>query len=124
MFGMETSAAARLPAAGVWLRRGAGLARAVTTLVQDMNHWLRRASSAIARVQARRDAMRTLYALDDRMLRDIGLRREQVESTVDAMFRRDPDAEATQPSREVDAAETTDTGAIDASNDRHYESAA
>ncbi len=69
-------------------------------------------------------ALRGLYALDDRLLQDIGLRREQVGSTVNAMFRRNPVAEVTQRSREVDTGGSGDVTELDASNDRHYQSAA
>ena len=124
MISVERSASAHLPAARVWLKRGEGLARAAVGVVRGMNRWLGRGLSALGRAQARRVAVRQLYALDDRLLRDIGIPREQVGVVVDAMFRGGPVAEATQPSREVDAGGTGDTAALDASNDRHYQSAA
>ena len=65
--------------------------------VQKINGWVRRAFSALGRVHARSVAMRELHSLDDRLLRDIGLRRDQVGITVDAMFRGDAVAETAQP---------------------------
>ena len=66
-------------------------------------NWLQRVFTAFGRAHARRMAMRELYALDNRLLQDIGLRRDQVGETVNAMFRTDPVAEAAQSSREVEA---------------------
>jgi uncharacterized protein YjiS (DUF1127 family) len=124
MINVERSASAHLPAARVWLQRGEGLARATVGGVRQVGRWLWRGLSALERTQARRAAVRQLYALDDRLLRDIGIPREQVGAVVDAMLRAGPVAEATQPSREVDAGGTGDVTDRDASNDRHYRSAA
>jgi len=121
MINVEQSASARLPAAGVWLQRGEGLARAAVAVVRGMSRWLQRGSAALGRAHARRVALRELHALDDRLLQDIGLRRDQVGTTVDAMFRGDTVAEATQPSLELDAADMKDSVASD---DRHFQSAA
>ena len=92
--------------------------------VQKINGWVRRAFSALGRVHARRVAMRELHSLDDRLLRDIGLRREQVGITVNAMFRGDAVAETAQPVRQVDTGGDAVTPVVDASNDRHFQSAA
>ena len=124
MINVEQSASAHLPAARVWLQRGEGLARAAVGVVRGMNRWLWRGLLALDRARARRVALRELYALDDRLLQDIGLHREQLGVTVDALLRGDPVAEATQPSRKVDAGGTGDITEPDASNDRHYRSAA
>ena len=124
MINVEQGASARLPAAGVWLRRGEGLARAAVAVVRGMGRWLRRGSAALGRAHARRVALRELHTLDDRLLQDIGLRRDQVGTTVDAMFRGDTVAETTQPSLELDAADSGDAPAVAASNDRHFQSAA
>lgn len=121
---LEKSASARLPVARFWVERGEGLASTAIGLGSVLIRWLPRRLSALARVQARRVALRQLHALDDRLLQDIGLRRDQVGITVDAMFRGDPVAETKQPSREVDAGAAGDTPAVDASNNRHYQSAA
>ena len=124
MINVERRASAHLPGAGIWLERGAGLARVAAGVVRGTSRWLRRGLSVLEGAQARRLAMRSLYALDDRLLQDIGLRRDQVGSTVDAMFRGSPVAEATQPSREVDSGGRGDVTELNASNDRHYDSAA
>ncbi len=125
MINLERSASAHVAGAGVWLERGAGLARGVAGVARGTGRWLLRGLSALERAQTRRLALRELYALDDRMLQDIGLRREQVGSTVNAMFRGNAVvAEATQPSRQVDASGSGDVTELGASNDRHYDSAA
>ena len=100
MTDMEKSATARLPAAG---------------------NWLQRIFSALGRAQARRMALRELYALDNRLLRDIGLRRDEVGATVSAMFRADPVAEVARSSREVPSGNFAAAGG---DTDRHYQSAA
>ena len=124
MMNVERRASAHLPGTGVWLERGAGLARTAAGAARGMSRWLRRGFSALERAQARRLAMRELYALDDRLLQDIGLRREQVGSTVSAMFRGNSVAEATQPPPKVDTGGSGDVTELGASNDRHYDSAA
>ena len=113
MTDMEKRATARLRTAGTWLERGEGLARVVTRVV-----------SAIARARARRHTLRALYALDDRILQDIGLARDQVESTVDAMLSRPPVADEVVAVRDVNAGQAEDIAAPGVSNARHYESAA
>ncbi len=100
MTNTEKSAPAHLPAAGSWLQR---------------------IFSALGRAQARRAALRELYALDNRMLRDIGLRRDEVGPVVSAMFRADSVAEAAPSSREVPSGHFAAAGGH---NDRHYQSAA
>ena len=124
MINMERSAAARVPADGVWLQRGEGLARAAVVVVRSITGWVGRGFSALGGVYARSVALRELHALDDRLLQDIGLRRDQVGTTVDAMFRGDAVAETAQPSRQVDADGNGDIPVVDASNDRDYRSAA
>ena len=100
MTNMETSASAQLPRTG---------------------NWLRRIISAFGRARARRMALRELYALDNRLLQDIGLRRDEVREAVSAMFRTVPVAEASQPARE---AAVSGIAAVGEHNDRHYQSAA
>ncbi len=124
MINVEQSAGLRLPADGVWLQRGEGLARAAGVVVRKINGWVGRGFSALGRVYARSVALRELHALDDRMLQDIGLRRDQVGTTVDAMFRGDAVAETAQPVRQVVAGGNRDIPVVDAGNDRHYRSAA
>ena len=124
MINVEQSAAARLPVDGVWLQRGESLARAAVVVVARINGWVRRGFSALGRVHARSVALRQLHALDDRMLQDIGLRRDQVGVTVEAMFRGDGVVETAQPVRQLAAGGNDDIPVVDASNDRHYRSAA
>jgi uncharacterized protein YjiS (DUF1127 family) len=97
---METSASAQLPRTGSWLQR---------------------IFSAFGRAHARRAALRELYALDNRLLQDIGLRRDEVRETVSAMFRAGPVAELAQSSREVEVGDIAVAGVHD---DHHYQSAA
>ncbi len=124
MIKMEQSAAARLPVDGVWMQRGEGLGRAAVVAVRKINAWVGRGFSALGRVHARSVALRELHALDDRLLQDIGLRRDQVGTTVDAMFRGNGAAETAQPFRQVEADGNGDIPVVDAGNDRTYRSAA
>jgi uncharacterized protein YjiS (DUF1127 family) len=124
MIKMEQSAAARLPVDGVWLQRGEGLAKVAVAAVRSINGWVRRGFSALGRVYARSLALRELHALDDRLLRDIGLRRDQVGVTVDAMFRNNGVSETAQPVRQVDSGGDAVTPVVDASNNQHFKSAA
>jgi uncharacterized protein YjiS (DUF1127 family) len=124
MINMEKSASAHLPAARVWLQRGEGLAKAVGFVAGAVSRWVGRKLSALERAQARRMALRELYALDDRLLQDIGLSREQVPAAVNAMFSGGPLADATQPSPQVNAGDAGQRPGADASNDRHFKSAA
>lgn len=124
MTDVEQSAVARSPVDGVWLQRGEGLAKAAVVGGQRITGWVRRGFSALGRVYARSVALRELHALDDRLLQDIGLRRDQVGLTVDAMFRGHGVAETAQPVRQVDAGGNQDMPVVDASNDRHFRSAA
>ena len=124
MIKMEQSAGLRLPVDGVWLQRGEGLARVAVVATGKIIAWVRRGFSALGRVYARSVALRELHALDDRLLRDIGLRRDQVGVTVDAMFRNNGLSETAQPVRQVDTGGDAVTPVADASNDRHFQSAA
>lgn len=87
MTDMEKSAAARLPGAHVYLELGEGLASAAGSAVRGIIRLSRRVASAFEAAQGRSAARRALYQLDDRLLNDIGLRRDQVAETVDSMFR-------------------------------------
>jgi uncharacterized protein YjiS (DUF1127 family) len=124
MISMEKRASAHLPAAGVWLQRGEGLAQVLRGAARGLTHWLQRRASAFARAQARRTAMRELYSLDDRLLQDIGLSRDLVAPTVNAMFRANPAGEAAQVSRPVDTGAGVEVAPVDASNDGRYKTAA
>ena len=55
----------------------------------------RRAISWLAREHQRRIGLRALMALDDRMLKDIGLSRSQIHAMVDGVFR-SPEVEHSQ----------------------------
>jgi uncharacterized protein YjiS (DUF1127 family) len=124
MFSMEKSASAHLPAARVWVQRGESVAKAVGTTARGISRWLGRGLSALERGQARRMAMRELYALDDRLLKDIGLSRDQVPATVNAMFRSEPPVDAVRPALEVGAADGVALAGADVSNAGNYKSAA
>ena len=110
---MEKRAAARLPMAGTWMRRGESLAKVA-----------KRVLSAFARMRARRQTLSVLYALDDRILQDIGLSRDGVESAVDAMLSRPPRAEEVVTVRDLNAGKAADIAAPGVSNEGHFESAA
>lgn len=124
MIKMEQSAGLRLPVDGVWVQRGEGLARVAVVATRKITGWVRRGFSALGRGYARSVALRELHALDDRLLRDIGLRRDQVGITVDAMFRNNEVTETAQPVRQVDTGGEVVTSAVDVSDDRHFQSAA
>ena len=81
-------------------------------------NWLQRIFSAFGRAHARRMAMRELYALDNRLLQDIGLRRDEVGATVSAMFRTERVAEVAKPSR------TSGIAPVAVRNDDQLQSAA
>jgi len=123
MISMEKRASAHLPATGVWLQRGEGLARVLRGAARGLNSWLQRRASAFGRAQARRTAMRELYALDDRLLQDIGLSRDLVAPTVNAMFRGNTTGDTARVSREVDAG-GAQVASVNASNDGQFKSAA
>jgi uncharacterized protein YjiS (DUF1127 family) len=123
MISMEKRASAHLPVAGVWMQRGEGLARVLSGAARGLNNWLQRRASAFGRAQARRTAMRELYALDDRLLQDIGLSRDLVAPTVNAMFRGNAAGDAARVSNEVDA-DGTEIAPVVASNDGQFKSAA
>lgn len=124
MFSMEKRASAHLPAARVWVQRGESLAKVLGAAARGVGQWLGRGLSALERGQARRMAMRELYALDDRLLKDIGLSRDQVPATVSAMFRSEPRVDAVRPSLEVKAVDGAALAGADAGNEGNYKSAA
>jgi uncharacterized protein YjiS (DUF1127 family) len=117
MIDLENGASARLPAAHVWLERGESLARTAAGVVGGMLRWLERA-------RARRAALRELYRLDDRLLQDIGLRRDQVGELVDGMFRRSEPRAAARPVDNVVVAGGEDVDGVRAGNDGEYRAAA
>ena len=65
--------------------------------------WWGRLLSALERNRARSAARRELHRLDDRLLADIGLRRDQVNEFVDGMFRSEQPVAAQRPADEVPA---------------------
>lgn len=121
MINVEKRASAHLPTAATWLGRGETLAKTLRHAVEAADGWLNRTFDRLARAQARRAARRELYALDDRLLADIGLRRDQVSECVDAMFRGGSDAP--RESAAVVAA-SEDITEINVSNDDQYKTAA
>jgi uncharacterized protein YjiS (DUF1127 family) len=124
MIDLEKSASARLPAADVWLERGEGLARVAAGVAGGIRRWLGRGISSLARAAARRAALRELYQLDDRLLKDIGLRRDQVGELVDAMFRAQHVEVVARPTGRVVAVGSADISGANAGNDGEYRSAA
>jgi uncharacterized protein YjiS (DUF1127 family) len=121
MIDREKSASARLPVARIWLQRGEALAGAASDAVRTIDVWLGRRLSVFAAAQARRAARRELYTLDDRLLKDIGLRREQIAEFVDGMFRGDGES-TRRPARVAARAEAV--AEIGAGNERQLKTAA
>ena len=97
MHNVDGGAVARLPVIEVWLRRGESLGRGVLNAARRVEARIDRTLAWLGRAQARRVARRDLHRLDDRLLKDIGLRRDQVDEFVDAMFRADPGAAMDRP---------------------------
>lgn len=124
MIDMEKSASAHLPATRFWLELGEGVAKAAAGVARGLNRTFQGSVAILEGVMARRAARRELYALGDRLLQDIGLRRDEVEQTVDAMYRHRPAEAAAENAREVEAAGSEDIVGAEASNDRHYQSVA
>jgi len=121
MINVEKRASAHLPLADSWLGRGEALGRGAGRAARAVGGWLNRVISGIAEAQARRATRRELYALDDRILADIGLQRDQVADCVDAMFRSNAEA----PKASAPAAVTSeDITEVNASNDGQFKSAA
>lgn len=90
MHNIDGGAIARMPAGRVPVSRGEGFGK----LLRDT---LGRLGSRFGHAHARRMARRDLHRLDDRLLRDIGLRRDQVDEFVDAMFRAEEPVSAKPP---------------------------
>lgn len=61
------------------------------------NGWWGRLLARFERNRARAAARRDLHRLDDRLLADIGLRREQLDEFVDGMFRTEKPVAAKRP---------------------------
>ena len=117
MHNVDGGAIARLPVTGVWVRRGEDLGRVVRGVFS-------RSFSALGRAQARRAARRELFRLDNRLLKDIGLRRDQVDEFVDAMFRREHTVAAARPTDAVVAGGSEVATEGNVGNDGHFRSAA
>lgn len=124
MIGMEKSASARLPAANVWLGRGERFARTAAGVVVGVLRWLQRRLSSLERSKARRASLRELYRMDDRLLRDIGLRRDQIGEFVDAMLRRTDVEAVTRPTRKAVTAGPEDIAGVTTGNEGQYRTAA
>ena len=124
MIDMEKSASAHLPAANVWLRRGERLAGALGGLTRASTRVLDGLLAYLKSAGARRAALRELYRLDDRLLRDIGLRRDQIPEFVDSMFRGERTRSATALVTPRMVAGPEDITEVNVGNDCHYRSAA
>lgn len=121
MIDTEKSASAHLPVTRVWLERGEALATAAAGVARGIDAWLARRLSAFEGARARRAARRELYRLDDRLLNDIGLRREQVSEFVDGMFRGNSEAARRPAVAMMKADAVAEHGAR---NDGHFKTAA
>ena len=78
----------RAEAVAALLTAGArGIARLVLSGISATIELGRRAIGWLAREQQRRASLRALMALDDHMLKDIGLSRSQIHAMVDGVFR-------------------------------------
>lgn len=117
MHNVDGGAIARMPVTGVWVRRGEDLGRVVRGAFS-------RALSVLGRAQARRAARRELFRLDDRMLKDIGLRRDQVDEFVDTMFRQEQTVAVARPTDEAIAEVIGDITDVRTGSNRHLRSAA
>lgn len=124
MIDMEKRASAHLPAAPVWLQRGERLADTAVDVARGLVRALRRLLAYIEGGRARRAALRELYGLDDRLLADIGLRRDQVAGLVDDMFRGGDGEAAAGPIHAQAIAGAEDITEVNAGNDAQYRSAA
>jgi uncharacterized protein YjiS (DUF1127 family) len=124
MIDVEKSAAAHLPAAEVWLRRGERLAGALWGGTQASARALGGLLAYLQDARARRAALRELYRLDDRLLKDIGLRRDQIAEFVDSMFRGGRTESATARILTRVVAGPEDITEVNVGNDGHYRSAA
>lgn len=113
MHNVDGGAIARSPVADVWQHRGEGLGKA-------FGEFFRR----LGRARARRAARRDLHRLDDRLLKDIGLRRDQVDEFVDTMFRRGDNVAATRPTDTAIAEAIEDMAEVNAGDDDSLRSAA
>lgn len=124
MMDVEKSASARCSTTNVWLTRGESLASALAVAVRRLQRALGGGLSSLRRAGARRAALRELYRLDDRLLADIGLRREQVAELVDGMFRRDGAETVIRAPGKSTVAACGDVAGADAGNDDRFRSAA
>jgi uncharacterized protein YjiS (DUF1127 family) len=124
MIDTEKSASARLPAANVWLGWGESLARTAAGVVWGILRWLQRRLSSLERSNARRASLRELYRMDDRLLKDIGLRRDQVAEFVDGMLHRTDFEAVTGSTRKAVTVGLEDTTEVTTDNEGQYRSAA
>lgn len=124
MIDMEKSASAHLAVADVWLRRGERLAAMFRGLARVSGRALGGVLAYLQGIAARRAALRELYRLDDRLLKDIGLRRDQVAGAVDAMFRDGHSQSATTRISTRAVAGREDITEVNVGNDAQYRSAA
>ncbi|MFQ6022176.1 MAG: DUF1127 domain-containing protein [Acidiferrobacterales bacterium] len=93
--------------------------------IGDLIRWLRKSgrtvADAIARERERRATIRTLRALNDHILHDIGLHRSEIPTVVEQLFDKASATRATHPTETV---VTTRNAAGAAANDDAFQSAA
>lgn len=116
MIDHRESTLARAAWARAWVVKGERL----SAVAGAIGRGLVGAVKAVRRWQARNAARAALEGLDDRLLRDIGLRRDQIEPAVQAMFRKPPVPVASAAPNAVETGVTPRRPA----NDADYKSAA
>lgn len=99
------------------------VARVARAVLMPVTHLGRRVAQAMARGRRRRAAIRELMALDDRILSDIGVRRDDIYSVVDNLLDATPPSEVDTTRREDKIVAIQKASEV-AANDDKFESAA
>lgn len=85
---------ARAAANRSWMARGERLGRMLVGGARAVHDRLDAMVTRVARWQGHRLAIRELERLDNRLLKDIGLRRDQIPAAAAGLYRREPEAQA------------------------------